>query len=203
MPRRKLYLLVAAGLLLTWGVWYSVRQSSGPVTSSNLADEPDIAAQDVEIVQGSGGEIRWRLRAQKAEYDQTRGVVRVERPQMTSYLGPDRQEVFIMSEQGVVDQGADNMEFSGGVVGKVSDFTLKARSFDFLSETNIITLRGMVELTRPDMVVHAGVVRIDLANRQMVADEGVDAEIIPVVAIAPLPDAQTPGMEEEAKENES
>ena len=61
----------------------------GPVENPLVADknQSDISAEEIELIQGTGGDIEWILRAGSADYDQEKGLVMADKPRVTYYLG--------------------------------------------------------------------------------------------------------------------
>jgi len=137
----------------------------------------DIVAQDIELVQGKGGQVQWRLRARNAEYNQDKGRVMVVKPQMLSYVGEERREVYIQAERGEIDQQGDNLTLWDRVEGRYGHFALSAENFDYIGAMNKVFLKGGVQVRRPDMSIDAAAVEIDLTTRELVAAGGVSAFI--------------------------
>lgn len=150
------------------------REKSGPAGALGGAD---IVAQDIELVQGKAGQVQWRLRARNAEYNQGKGRVMVVKPQMLSYVGEERREVYIQAERGEIDQQGDNLTLWDRVEGRYGHFALSAESFDYIGAMNKVFLKGGVQVRRPDMSIDAAAVEIDLTTRELVAAGGVSAFI--------------------------
>ena len=137
----------------------------------------DIVAQDIELVQGKAGQVQWRLRARNAEYNQDKGRVMVSKPQLQSYVGEERREVYIQAERGELDQQGNNLTLWDRVEGRYGHFALSADNFDFIGAMNKVFLKGGVQVRRPDMSIDASAVEIDLNTRELVAAGGVSAFI--------------------------
>lgn len=152
----------------------AAREKSGPAGTLGGAD---ISAQDIELVQGKAGQVQWRLRARNAEYNQDKGRVMVTKPQMLSYVGEERREVYIQAERGEIDQQGDNLTLWDRVEGRYGHFALSAENFDYIGAMNKVFLKGGVQVRRPDMSIDAAAVEIDLATRELVAAGGVSAFI--------------------------
>ncbi|MBN2140734.1 MAG: LPS export ABC transporter periplasmic protein LptC [Desulfovibrionaceae bacterium] len=148
--------------------------AQGPVLES-----ADIVAQDIELVQGKQGKVLWRLRAASAEYDQKKGVVLVRGPQMSSYVGEDRREVYVRGRMGEVNQKDNNLTLWDDVQGRFGLFVLKADTFDYIGAMDKIFLKGGVSVSRPDISVNATAIEIDISARELVAAGQVTARITP------------------------
>lgn len=139
----------------------------------------DVEANDIELVQGKDGQILWKVRAASAKYSQAKKVVVVVNPQMTSYLGEEREEVFVRSDMGEVNQKGNNLNLWDNVDGRYGLFTLKSHKLDYIGSLDKVFLKGEVSLSRPDFSVNASVVEIDVNSRQMEAAGNVSAYFIP------------------------
>ncbi len=150
------------------------RERTSPAGALGSAD---IAAQDIELVQGRAGQVQWRMRAREAQYNQEKGRVMVTKPQMLSYVGEERREVYIQAERGELDQQGNNLTLWDRVEGRYGHFALSADNFDFIGAMNKVFLKGGVQVRRPDMSIDAAAVEIDLNARELVAAGGVTAFI--------------------------
>jgi len=145
----------------------------------HLFDEANVTAQDIELVQGKQGSMTWKLLAKSAKYNQEKHLVGVERPQLTAFFGDDRQEVYVKSERGDIDQNNDNLTLYDGVTGRFGDIAIDAQYLDYVGAINKVYLKGGVSVRHPDMSIKATAVEIDLLSRQLVAAGGVEALLAP------------------------
>ncbi len=141
--------------------------------------EPDVMAEDIELLQGAEGRIDWKVQAKTAKYSQKQGLVLVSLPQLTAFIGDEREEVFIRADLGEVDQEGDNLRLWDNVIGRYGMFALKADSFDYIGAMNRVYLKGNVGVERPDISVNATALEIDVNGRELVAGGGVEALITP------------------------
>jgi len=144
-----------------------------------LLDEANVTAEDIELVQGKQGAMTWKLLAKSAKYNQEKNLVGVERPQLTAFYGEDRQEVYVKSERGDIDQTNDNLTLYDGVTGRFGDIALDAQHLDYVGAIDKVYLKGGVTVRRPDMIIKAVAVEIDLVSRQLIAAGGVEALLAP------------------------
>lgn len=142
-------------------------------------EDPDIIAEDVELLQGAQGRIDWKVQAKTVKYGQQAGKVVVGLPQLTAFIGDEREEVFIRADLGEVDQEGDNLRLWDNVIGRYGMFALRADSFDYIGAMNRVYLKGNVGVERPDISVNATAVEIDVTTRELVAGGGVEALITP------------------------
>lgn len=152
----------------------------------------DIFADDIELVQGVDGRIDWRVKAKGAEYSQTKNTVTIVAPQLSAYLGEDRNELFIRADMGEVDQRADNFRLWENVTGRYGLFAVKADEFDYIGAMEKVYLKGRVVIRRGDISISATAIEIDTKTRLLVAAGGVEALFTP----ESLEDAELPGQEQ-------
>lgn len=154
-------------------------RSDAPLRPAAKVAEPDVMAEDLELVQGADGKVLWRVRAKSAQYSLDQRIVQVLTPQLTAYVGADRQEVFIKSDIGEVNQQGNTMTLRNNITGRFGSFVLTADEFDYIGAMKKIYLKGQVSVSRPDFSVNATTVEINLDTRELTAAGGVTAELIP------------------------
>jgi len=154
-------------------------RSDAPSRPAAKVAEPDVMAEDLELVQGADGKVLWRVRARSAQYSMDQRIVQVLTPQLTAYVGADRQEVFIKSDTGEVNQQGNTMTLRNNITGRFGSFVLTADVFDYIGAMKKIYLKGQVSVSRPDFSVNATTVEINLETRELTAAGGVTAELIP------------------------
>mgnify|MGYP001282468368 CR=1 FL=1 len=150
-----------------------------PVERAAKPAEPDVMAEDLELVQGSEGKELWRVRAKSAKYSLDQRIVQVLRPQLSAYVGPDRQEVFIRSDTGEVNQAGNTLTLRDNISGRFGEFALTSDVFDYIGAMKKAYFKGRVVVTRPDFTVNATTVEVDLDTHELTAAGGVVAEFIP------------------------
>ena len=143
------------------------------------AADPDVMAEDLELVQGAEGRVLWRVRAKTAQYDMNQRIVQVLRPQLTAYVGADRQEFFVKSDTGEVNQQGNTMTLRDNITGRYGAFVLTSDVFDYIGAMKKIYLKGRVGVSRPDFSVNATAVEINLETHVLTAAGGVTAELVP------------------------
>lgn len=141
--------------------------------------EPDVLAEDLEFVQGADGKVLWRVRAKSAQYSVDQRIVQVLRPQLSAYVGADRQEVFVKSDTGEVNQQGNTMTLRDNITGRFGEFVLTSDVFDYIGAMKKIYLKGRVGVARPDFSMNATTVEINLDTRELTAAGGVTAELTP------------------------
>lgn len=174
--RKPLVTVVVIFLLgLAIGLVVNQQRATRSVTAEKPATkvEPDVLAEDLELVQGSDGKELWRIRAKSAEYSLDQRIVQVIRPQLSAYVGSDREEVFIKSDTGEVNQSGNTMTLRDNIAGRYGDFALTSDVFDYIGAMKKAYFKGRVIISRPDFSVNATTVEINLETREFIAAGGV------------------------------
>jgi len=180
---RKPFVTVVVIFLLGLAIGLVVNQQrsprSAPEPKPAAQNEADVRAEDLELVQGSEGKELWRVRAKSAEYSFDKRIVQVIRPQLSAYIGADREEVFIKSDTGEVNQMGNTVTLRDNISGRFGEFSLTSDAFDYIGAMKKAYFKGRVIVTRPDFSVNATTVEINLETRELTAAGGVEAELTP------------------------
>jgi len=180
---RKPFVIVVVIFLLGLAIGLVVNQQRGPrSTPANPAQskaEPQVQAEDLELVQGSDGKELWRVRAKSAEYSLDQRIVQVIRPQLSAYIGAEREEVFIKSDTGEINQMGNTVTLRDNIAGRFGAFALTSDVFDYIGAMKKAYFKGRVVVTRPDFSVNATTVEINLETKELTAAGGVAAELTP------------------------
>lgn len=181
---RKPFVAVVVIFLLGLAIGLVVNQQRGtdhgaPAVNPQAKAEPDVLAEDLELVQGSDGKELWRIRAKSAEYSLDQRIVQVIRPQLFAYVGSEREEVFIKSDLGEINQSGNTVTLRDNIVGRFGQFALSSDVFDYIGAMKKAYFKGRVIVTRPDFTVNATTVEINLETRELTAAGGVAAEFTP------------------------
>ena len=172
-------LAVTSTILTEEDVEPAIVEETSEKTREELFEEAAIIAEDIELTQGKQGVMTWKLQAVAAQYNLEKGLVGVDRPQLTAYFGDDRQEVYVKADRGEVDQADDNLTLHDNVTGRFGDLALDAQHLDYVGAINKVYLKGGVTVRHPDMTLTAAAVEIDLVTRQLVAAGGVSTLLAP------------------------
>jgi len=181
---RKPFVTVVVIFLLGLAIGLVVNQQRGtrsaPVEKPAVKTvEPQVHAEDLELVQGSEGKELWRVRAQSAQYSLDQRIVQVVRPQLFAYIGAERDEVFIRSDTGEINQMGNTVTLRDNIAGRFGAFALTSDVFDYIGAMKKAYFKGRVMVTRPDFSVNATTVEINLDTKELTAAGGVSAELTP------------------------
>ncbi|MDK2955000.1 MAG: hypothetical protein PWQ57_496 [Desulfovibrionales bacterium] len=186
MPRLLAVLLVLAAAAGA-GYFFFGRGGAGndappPVVSNQSAasesqPEADIVADAIELTQGQAGRIMWSLKADTGRYHEQDGLIDLDEPRITYFLGEKREEVHLGSQAGTVYQKQDRIVLSELVSGSYDAFDIKANRLDYEGEGGALILSGAVSLKRFGLDLDADKAVIHLLNKTMTATGNVTAVI--------------------------
>ncbi|WP_319760734.1 LPS export ABC transporter periplasmic protein LptC [Maridesulfovibrio sp.] len=182
-----LFLGLCSGTLLGKKYGTFPHMARGVVESPLVANQnqSDISAEEIELIQGTGGDIEWVLRAGSADYDQEKGLVIADKPRVTYYLGRDRKEVFVSALHGEVSQKGHGLKLWDHVEGNYGDMGLVADRLDFKPKDNLLFLEGNVKVQSPSVYITSNRVKVDLITREIMIEDGMEALISPDMVVMP------------------
>ena len=163
------------------GLYWNQRQAGVSPSADKLAGNQtaDVTAEDLELVQGTAGKVQWRVRARSAQYSFDQRIVQVKSPQLFAYVGPQGDEVFLKADTGEVNQRGNTVTLHDNIIGKYGSFTLSSDVFDYIGPMKKLYLKGRVIVERPDFMLNATAVEINVDTKELTAAGGVVAELIP------------------------
>jgi LPS export ABC transporter protein LptC len=154
-------------------------RSSAPEVAQGNQSEPDILAEDLELVQGSNGKVEWRVRARSAQYSFDKRIVQVLRPQLSAFLGSGGEEFYLKADLGEINQQGNTVTLKDNIAGQYNGFTLTSDVFDYIGAMKKLYLKGHVTVFRPDFQINATAVEINTETMELTAAGGVTAELVP------------------------
>ncbi|WP_027721910.1 LPS export ABC transporter periplasmic protein LptC [Maridesulfovibrio zosterae] len=188
-----LYFILAVFLGLAAGTILGKKYASYPHMARALVENPivanqkksDISAEEIELIQGTGGDVEWILRAGSADYDQENGLVIADKPRVTYYLGRDRKEVFVRALHGEVSQKGEGLKLWDTVQGHYGDMQLKSDRLNFKPKDNMLFLEGNVKVQSPSVYIMSKRVKVNLVTREIMIEDGMEALISPNMVAMP------------------
>ena len=188
-----LYFILAVFLGLAAGTVLGKKYGPYPHMARALVENPivanqkksDISAEEIELIQGTGGDVEWILRAGSADYDQENGLVIADKPRVTYYLGRDRKEVFVRALHGEVSQKGEGLKLWDTVQGHYGDMQLKSDRLNFKPKDNMLFLEGNVRVQSPSVYIMSKRVKVNLVTREIMIEDGMEALISPNMVAMP------------------
>jgi LPS export ABC transporter protein LptC len=191
--RRKVPAVLAVLLLAALaGAWYLWQRMPDMDELRRAAEDiemdaevgVDLSLQDIELSHGTEGRLQWRLTAKKANYLQEQGVVEVTEPRMVYFFAQGTKQaermpgnLTIRAAGGTVRQEEQAATLRNDVVAVYKDMTITAEELEYDGPGQRVVLRGNVLLESPDFDCRAQVMRFSLKTQDLVAEQGVAAEL--------------------------
>lgn len=136
--------------------------------------EIDMAAKGVELSHGDQGRLIWRLRAQGATYDQDKGLVLVQAPEIAYFTSPE-DDLRVSAPQGSVDQKMSAVTLGPIVIANYKNISLTANQVMYDGK-GLLKAMGEAVVRQEGVTLTAPVMSYDLDKRLFVAEGGVVIE---------------------------
>ncbi len=132
MLRRSLFTIVALSLVAGASLWWFSQEKSAVnsevVAGGNSSSEGDslgLAMKTMHLTQGENGLELWRLKAEWATMRQEDGKIAITAPKLTYIMGSGKPDLFVVSEQGDVNQETQQLRFMGNVLVTQGNSTVR------------------------------------------------------------------------------
>lgn len=178
LRRLAVFLLVLALLAVIGFALVKLTERAGlmPDLSGFVSDvEIDMAAKDIELSHGSEGKLLWRLRAEGASYDQEKGFVLVQAPDIDYFTQPKDNLLRVRAPRGSVQQESNEVRFWPEVTALYEKASLKSKEIVYDGH-GLLTATGEVVVEQEGVRLMAPVMHFDLNARVFVAEGGVVVE---------------------------
>ncbi|MEG6548699.1 LPS export ABC transporter periplasmic protein LptC [Desulfocurvibacter africanus] len=179
MLRRLAVFFLVLSLLAVIGfalVKLTERAGLMPDLSGFVTDvEIDMAAKGIELTHGNEGKLIWRLRAESASYDQEKGLVLVQTPNIDYFTQPSDKLLHVRAPQGSVHQESSEVHFWPEVTALYEKASLTAKEIMYDGQ-GLLTASGGAVVKQEGVTLMAPVMHFDLNARVFVAEGGVVVE---------------------------
>ncbi len=170
--------VLAALSVAAYAAWHFSRlaQTAREVAKAAKDTQVDVSVQGLTLSQGKEGKLSWTLSAQKAEYLQEQGRIRVYNPRLVYYAEDrkgQRHEVVVSAPQGEVDQGKEEADLGPDVRIESSNSTITADALHYAGAGRTLRLSGHVSLVHHELSMNATEVVLDLKTNEITARGGV------------------------------
>lgn len=177
-----LFFVVGGAVFVYWclvGGEQSGHRIRQAVRQVNVSPEEgmDLSLKGIELSQGEQGEELWRLKAQTAFYVQEEDVVQLGSPEITYFLQPEMQKIFIQANKGVIDQKSQKARLLGDVVIQRQQGTIRCDLVIFDGNAKKLTMPGSVTFDETDLVGTATDVVWSLEENIIHADKNVSMNV--------------------------
>jgi LPS export ABC transporter protein LptC len=171
--------VLAAAAYAAWhfsGLGKTAREVAKAVQDTQV----DVSVQGLTLSQGKEGKLSWTLSAQRAEYLQEQGRIRVYNPRLVYYAedrNGRRHEVVVSAPQGEVDQGREEADLGPEVRIESSNGAISADALHYAGAGSTLRLSGHVSMIHRDLSMNATEVLLDLKTNEITARGGVVGEL--------------------------
>lgn len=189
MKRFAWFLAVVAALAAAAaGVWYFSGLGKVAREAAQAARDAkvDVSVQGLTLSQGKEGRLSWTLSAERAEYLQEQGRIRVYNPRLVYYAEDrkgQRHEVLVTAPQGEVSQEREEAAIGPGVHIQSGNSTIRADMLYYAGAGRTLRLEGDVSLTHEQLSLNATEAVLDLKTFEIVARGGVVGRLNPDAAL--------------------
>ena len=174
--------ILAALAAASYAAWHfsGLGKVAREVAKAAKDTQVDVSVQGLTLSQGKEGRLSWTLSAQRAEYLQEQGRIRVYNPLLV-YYADDRKgrryEVRVSAPQGEVDQGKEEADLGPEVRIESSNSTIHADALHYAGAGRTLLLTGHVVLVHNELTMNASEVVLDLKTNEITARGGVVGEL--------------------------
>ena len=126
-----------------------------------IPDGADITIGEIRHTAVKDGRKEWSLEAVSANYSGSTNEALFEEVRVTFFM-EDGREVWIKGHQGKLNTESNDIELSGDVVVRESDYQLAAESLSYDHAQRVITVPVPVTITGGEFVLQADEMAIDL-----------------------------------------
>ncbi len=158
-------LLGLAGLA-AGGLWWFFSPPPPPPPAENHAGEK--AKMDtLSLTQIEEGGQRWKLKAQKAEYQTNRDEVRM-RDVYLEFYGQDQETVYLWGNEGLINSKTRDLVVKGDVKLKRGDITIHTPEIQYFHTEHTIVAPDDVFMDGPQAQVFGKDLHIDLTAKHLI-----------------------------------
>lgn len=171
--------VLAAGSYAAWR-FSGLGKAAREVAKAAKDTKVDVSVQGLTLSQGKEGKLSWTLSAQRAEYLQEQGRIRVYNPRLVYYAEDrdgKRHEVVVSAPQGEVDQEKEVADLGPAVRIDSNNSTIQADALHYAGAGRTLRLSGHVSLLHRSLSMNATEVVLDLTTNEITARGGVVGEL--------------------------
>lgn len=178
LRRLAVFLLVLALLAVIGFAIVKLTERAGlmPDLSDFVSDvEIGMAAKGIELIHGNQGKLIWRVRAESATYNQDKGFVLVQAPDIDYFTQPKGSVLRVRAPQGSVQQESSEVHLWPEVTALYEKASLKAKEVMYDGQ-GLLTATGEVVVEQEGVRLMAPIMHFDLNEHVFVAEGGVVVE---------------------------
>ena len=171
-----LVILLAIGTIVAVYIGYRQVSNAPEMLLSSIKDGANLSLGKIKQTATRDGRKEWSLEAGSAHYMDTENKA-VLTDLFVTYFLENNQEVYLKADQGILNTDTNDIEFSGNVVVRNQDYSLKTERLSYEHRQRLIFTDDRVNIAGTDAVVSADSLSFDLKANQIVLTGNVATRI--------------------------
>ena len=179
---KKLKMILLATIVIALGtviaIYIQFRSDTGIVEQIVESDEPDatLSVNKIQQTATRDGKKEWSLEARSGHYlDKTRQLV-LKDVKVTFFL-KDKSEIYLIADQGTLNNDTSNIEVSGNVVLKNSEYRLLTENLSYVHDQRVLFSKAPVKISGASAELAAESLSYDLDAKRLTLEGGVATTI--------------------------
>jgi LPS export ABC transporter protein LptC len=179
---RKIKMILLATIAIALGtvvaVYIQFRSAANHVEPVIESEEPDatLSVNKIQQTATRDGKKEWSLEARSGHYlDKTRQLV-LKDVKVTFFL-KDKSEIYLIADQGTLNNDTSNIEVSGNVVLKNSEYRLLTENLSYVHDQRVLFSKAPVKISGASAELAAESLSYDLDAKRLTLEGGVATTI--------------------------
>ncbi|CAB1078348.1 hypothetical protein D1AOALGA4SA_6098 [Olavius algarvensis Delta 1 endosymbiont] len=160
-------ILMAIGTVITVFIGYRKISNAPEMLLSSIQDGANLSLGKIRQTATRDGKKEWSLEAGSAHYMEDEKKAVLKDLSITYYLENDR-EVYLNSDQGILNTDTNDIEFSGNVVIRNEDYRLTTEKLSYEHERRFIFTDVPVNISGRDAELSANSATFDMKANKIV-----------------------------------
>ena len=169
-------ILVVIGTIVAIFIGYRRISSAPDMLLSSIKEGADLSLGKIRQTATREGRKEWSLEAGSADYVENEKKAILKKVFITYYL-KDNREVYLESDQGILNTATNDIEFSGHVVVRNEDYRLMTERLNYQHGERLIFCNVPVQITGADAEISADTLKYDLEENKIVLNGNVSTLI--------------------------
>jgi LPS export ABC transporter protein LptC len=169
---------IAIALGTVVAIYIQFRSAANHVEPVIESEEPDatLSVNKIQQTATRDGKKEWSLEARSGHYlDKTRQLV-LKDVKVTFFL-KDKSEIYLIADQGTLNNDTSNIEVSGNVVLKNSEYRLLTENLSYVHDQRVLFSKAPVKISGASAELAAESLSYDLDAKRLTLEGGVATTI--------------------------
>ena len=171
-----LVILLAIGTVAAVFIGYRQVSNAPEMLLSSIKDGANLSLGKIKQTATRDGRKEWSLEAGSAHYIETEKKA-VLKDLFITYFLEDNQKVYLDADQGILNTGTNDIEFSGNVMVRNEDYRLRTDRLSYEHNRRLIFTDDRVHIAGDDADIFADSLKYDLNAKQIVLTGNVASRI--------------------------